>query len=72
MVFFIICGVVLVTMYAWEGLFTAQTLWKPEGHDPRWQRIIKAIIRDHAINLEQGHLACDENEPELIISGRAQ
>jgi uncharacterized membrane protein YfcA len=26
MVFFVICGVVLVTMYAWEGLFTAQTL----------------------------------------------
>ena len=26
MVFFMICGVVLVAIYAWEGLFTAQTL----------------------------------------------
>ena len=26
MVFFLICGIVLVAVYAWEGLFTAQTI----------------------------------------------
>ncbi len=52
--------------FAANALFTAQTLWKLQGHDPRWERIIKAIIRDHAIFLERGTLACDEYEPEFI------
>ena len=34
--------------FAANALFTAQTLWKLQGDDPRWERIIKAIIRDYA------------------------
>jgi len=52
--------------FAANALFSAQTLWKLEGHDPRWERVIKAIIRDHAIDLEKGDFACDEYEPEFI------
>ena len=52
--------------FAANALFTAQTLWKLQGDDPRWERIIKAIIRDYASYLERGKLACDEYEPEFI------
>ena len=52
--------------FAANALFTAQTLWKLQGDDPRWERIIKAIIRDHAIFLRHGNFACDEYEPEFI------
>ena len=55
--------------HAWfsvNALFTAQTLWRLEGHDPRWERIIKAIVRDHASFLTRGSLACDEYEPDFI------
>ncbi len=55
--------------HAWfsdNALFTAQTLWKLEGHDPRWERIIKAIVRDHAHFLERGQFVCDEYEPDFI------
>ena len=57
------------TRHAWfsvNALFTAQTLWRLEGHDPRWERIIKAIVRDHAHFLQRGQLACDEYEPDFI------
>ena len=52
--------------FAANALFTAQTLWRLQGDDPRWERIIKAIIRDFARYLQRGNLACDEYEPEFI------
>lgn len=48
--------------FAANALFTAQTLWRLQSDDPRWERIIKAIIRDFARYLERGNEADPREE----------
>ena len=57
--------------FAVNGLFTAQAIWTLVGDDPRWKRIVNAIIRDHTVFLQRGNLPCDEYDPAYIEYVRA-
>jgi len=52
--------------FATNAIFTSQAVWKMVGSDPRWERIIRAMVRDHENYLQRGALACEEYDPEFI------
>ena len=57
------------TRYEWfvaHALFTAETLWLLVGDDPRWQRTVDALLRQHESYLKQGLLPCGDYSPEFV------
>ena len=55
--------------YAWfaaQSLTTAQTLWFLVGSQPRWQRSINAIVRQHHSYLRSGAFVCDDFCPDFV------
>lgn len=52
--------------FATHALFTAETLWGLVGTDPRWQRAVDSIVRQHRGYLVQGVFACDDFTPEFV------
>ena len=55
--------------YSWfstHALFTAETLWSLVGDDPRWERAIDSILRQHHGYLVQGGFACGDYSPAFV------
>ena len=52
--------------FATNALFTAETLWTLVGDDPRWQRAIDSIMRQHRGYLVQGRFACGDYTPAFV------
>lgn len=52
--------------FATHALFTAETLWGLVGNDPRWERAIVSILRQHRDYLEQGVFSCGDYSPEFV------
>jgi hypothetical protein len=52
--------------FATHALFTAETLWGLVGNDPRWERAIVSILRQHRGYLEQGVFTCGDYSPEFV------
>lgn len=52
--------------FAMHALFTAETLWGLVGTDPRWERAIDAILRQHSGYLEQGVFPCGDYSREFV------
>ena len=46
--------------FATHAFFTAETLWGLVGDDPRWERAVASILRQHRGYLEQGVFACGD------------
>ena len=58
--------------FATHALFTAETLSDLVGNDPRWQRAIDSILRQHHAFLTQGAFPCGDFTPDFVkyIQGR--
>lgn len=57
------------TRYVWfatHALFTAETLRDQVGTDPRWERAIDAILRQHRSYLVSGDFACGDYSPGFV------
>ena len=52
--------------FATHALFTAETLRDQVGDDPRWERAIAAILRQHHGYLVQGGFACGDYSPGFV------
>ena len=53
--------------FATNALFTAETLLALVGDDPRWQRAIDAILRQHRSYLMQGDgFVCGDYTPDFV------
>ena len=52
--------------FATHALFTAETLWGLVGNDPRWEKAIDAILRQHRGYLEQGVFPCGDYSREFV------
>ncbi len=52
--------------FATHALFTAETLWGLVGDDPRWERAIDSILRQHRGYLVQGGFACGDYSPDFV------
>ena len=52
--------------FATHALFTAETLWNLVGKDPRWQRAIDSILRQHRSLLVQGDFVCGDYTPDFV------
>jgi hypothetical protein len=52
--------------FATHALFTAETLWGLVGNDPRWERAVASILRQHHGYLEQGVFPCGDFTPEFV------
>ena len=52
--------------FAMHALFTAETLWDLVGNDPRWERAIDGILRQHRGYLEQGVFSCADYSREFV------
>jgi hypothetical protein len=52
--------------FATQALFTAETLWGLVGEDPRWQRAIDSILREHQHYLVQGAFPCGDYTPAFV------
>ena len=52
--------------FATHALFTAETLSGLVGDDPRWQRAIDSILRQHHGYLTQGGFPCGDYSPDFV------
>ena len=52
--------------FATHALFTAETLWNLVGTDPRWERAIDSILRQHRSFLAGGDFACGDYSPGFV------
>ncbi len=52
--------------FATHALFTAETLSGLFGEDPRWERAIDSILREHRSYLVQGAFACGDYSPSFV------
>jgi hypothetical protein len=52
--------------FATHALFTAETLSGLVGDDPRWQRAIDSILRQHRGYLIQGVFHCGDYTPDFV------
>lgn len=60
--------------YAWfaaHALVTAQTLWELVGRQPKWQRSVDAIVRQHHAYLRSGLFVCEDFSPAFVEHLRA-
>jgi len=52
--------------FATHALFTAETLRDQVGTDPRWERAIDAILRQHRAYLVSGDFACGDYSSDFV------
>ena len=55
--------------YGWfvtHAFFTAETLWGLVGDDPRWERAVASLLRQHRGYLEQGLFTCGDYRPDFV------
>ena len=58
--------------FATNALFTAEALWGLVGDDPKWEKSIAAIVRQHRGYLVQGDFPCGDYTPDFVTHMRGQ